>query len=121
MKLIYTLLLGIFCFVLKGSAQDIPVPADLGGHPRILTKGQSGKDSLAGLLAKQNWARQVYDDLKKNIDPYVNRHVTDSTWNIIAIANVLAIKCYRCFCKKRGLCLFLGQGACTHRSVYRNT
>ncbi|HEY8781587.1 MAG TPA: heparinase II/III family protein [Mucilaginibacter sp.] len=80
MKLIYTLLLGIFCFVLKGSAQDIPVPADLGGHPRILTKGQSGKDSLAGLLAKQNWARQVYDDLKKNIDPYVNRHVTDSTW-----------------------------------------
>lgn len=80
MKLISVTLLCIFCYVLNGEAQNIQLPANLGGYPRILTRGQSGKDSLAKLLATQSWAREVYQNLKKDIDPYVNQHLTDSTW-----------------------------------------
>ena len=39
-----------------------------------------GKGELKNLISKEQWAKDLYAKLHKDIDPYVERHQTDPTW-----------------------------------------
>lgn len=66
---------------LNAQAQQISIPATIDPiHPRLLTNGKTGKADLKKLISKEPWAKKTFDQIRKDIDPYVNRHQTDSTW-----------------------------------------
>ncbi|MDR1723847.1 MAG: heparinase II/III-family protein [Tannerella sp.] len=50
-------------------------------HPRIYTT-PSRKSAFVEKLQKTPWAQQSFDNLKSNVDPYVERHKTDPQWII---------------------------------------
>lgn len=63
------------------SAQLIKIPEHLDpAHPRLLTGAKTGKADLKKLISKETWAKNTYDKIKRDIDPYVLRHQSDSTW-----------------------------------------
>ena len=63
------------------SAQLIKIPEHIDpAHPRLLTNAKTGKADLKKLMANEAWAKGTYETIKKNIDPYVTRHESDSTW-----------------------------------------
>lgn len=62
-------------------AQEITFPQKLEiGHPRLLTDGKTGKQRLQNLLNTNTNAQKTYQEVVKNIEPYVIRHQTDTTW-----------------------------------------
>lgn len=66
--------------LLTVTAQQIPVPSNLpDSYPRMITNSK-GKTELKKLLAKEQWAKDLYSKLQKGIEPYVVRHQTDPTW-----------------------------------------
>lgn len=66
--------------VLSVSAQEIKIPAAITPlHPRLLTN-DTEKPRLQQLVGGTEWARNIVEQTKKNLDEYVNRHQTDSTW-----------------------------------------
>jgi heparinase II/III-like protein len=67
-------------FVLSIRAQVIKIPAAITPlHPRLLTN-DTKKPRLQQLIGAAGWASASWEQAKKNIDEYVNRHQTDSTW-----------------------------------------
>ncbi len=67
-------------FVLSIRAQVIKIPAAITPlHPRLLTNDKE-KQRLQQLINGTGWASNSWEQAKKNIDEYVNRHQTDSTW-----------------------------------------
>lgn len=76
----------LFCVFLgiaftKSSAQEISIPANIGSaHPRLLTQAKTGKTDLNRLINKEEWARNSIETIKKNINEYVTRHQSDSSW-----------------------------------------
>lgn len=48
-------------------------------HPHILVTDDQKQDIL-NLIQQQPWAKSVYERIKKDVDPYVDRHQADSTW-----------------------------------------
>lgn len=67
-------------FILPVCAQEIKVPATITPlHPRLLTN-ENEKPRLQQLMGSANWARNTFEQAKKELDEYVNRHQTDSTW-----------------------------------------
>lgn len=48
-------------------------------HPHILVHGHQ-KQAVLDLIEKQSWAKSVYEQLKEEIDPYVDRHQTNPSW-----------------------------------------
>src|SRR5690242_9122606 len=76
--------IGISClswlFILNVSGQEIKIPASITPlHPRLLTNA-SEKPRLQQLVGTTEWARNTFDQAKKDLEEYVNRHQTDSTW-----------------------------------------
>src|SRR5688572_28387405 len=66
--------------VLSIRAQEIKIPAAITPlHPRLLTNDKE-KPRLQQLINATGWASTTWEQAKKNIDEYVNRHQTDSTW-----------------------------------------
>jgi hypothetical protein len=69
-------------FVLSIRAQEIKIPAAITPlHPRLLTNDKE-KPRLQQLINTAGWAGTSWEQAKKNIDEYVTRHQTDSTWII---------------------------------------
>lgn len=67
-------------FILPVCAQEIKIPATITPlHPRLLTN-ENEKPRLQQLMGSANWARNTFEQAKKELDEYVNRHQTDSTW-----------------------------------------
>src|SRR5690242_20555492 len=67
-------------FVLSIRAQVIKIPAAITPlHPRLLTN-EKEKPRLQQLINGTGWAGTSWEQAKKNIDEYVTRHQTDSTW-----------------------------------------
>jgi hypothetical protein len=50
-------------------------------HPRIYVTPDR-KDAFAAKLQSAAWAKNSYDNLKANVEPYVDRHRTDPEWII---------------------------------------
>jgi hypothetical protein len=66
------------CVFLK--AQDIKVPSLVSlSYPRCLA-GTTEKEYIQKLIASETWAKDIYAESQKNIDEYVTRHQSDSTW-----------------------------------------
>lgn len=62
------------------TAQDIKIPATITPlHPRLLTNAGE-KPRLQQLVGAAEWARSTIEQAKKELDEYVTRHQTDSTW-----------------------------------------
>jgi hypothetical protein len=67
-------------FVLCSHAQEIKIPAAITPlHPRLLTNNNE-KPRLQQLISGTDWARTSWEQSKKELEEYVNRHQTDSTW-----------------------------------------
>lgn len=67
-------------FVINVSGQEIKIPATITPlHPRLLTNN-SEKPRLQQLMGSADWASNTFEQAKKELDEYVNRHQTDSTW-----------------------------------------
>ena len=67
-------------FVINVSGQEIKIPATITPlHPRLLTNNNE-KPRLQQLMGSADWARNTFEQAKKELDEYVNRHQTDSTW-----------------------------------------
>lgn len=63
-------------------AQEIRIPAAITPlHPRLLTNAGE-KPRLQQLVGAAEWARNTFEQSKKDLDEYVNRHQTDSTWMV---------------------------------------
>lgn len=76
--------IGAFIFfqflVILVHSQEIKIPATITPlHPRLLTNA-SEKPRLQQLVGTADWARNTFEQAKKDLDEYVNRHQTDSTW-----------------------------------------
>lgn len=79
MKCITISCLSLF-LTLSVSAQEIKIPAAITPlHPRLLTN-DGEKPGLQQLISSANWARNILEQSKKDLEEYVNRHQTDSTW-----------------------------------------
>lgn len=66
--------------VILAHAQVIKIPAAITPlHPRVLTNDKQ-KTGLQQLIGGTNWARTTWEQARKNIEAYVDRHQTDSTW-----------------------------------------
>lgn len=61
----------------------LPVSASI--HPRIYVS-DSDKATVKEKIANYAWAKSVYQRLKEKVDPYVERHRTESEWIISRIA-----------------------------------
>lgn len=48
-------------------------------HPHILVNS-SDKQAVLNKIRQQTWAKSIFDDMQKDILPYVNRHQTDPQW-----------------------------------------
>ena len=75
---------GLFIFLLFlvviAGAQQIKIPAVVTPeHPRLLTSNNE-KSRLQTLIGSAGWANASFEQSKKKIEEYVNRHQTDSTW-----------------------------------------
>ncbi|HUP13552.1 MAG TPA: heparinase II/III family protein, partial [Niastella sp.] len=67
-------------FIFSVGAQEIKIPASVTpSHPRLLTNA-SEKLRLKQLVSTAGWAHNTFEQAKKELDEYVNRHQTDSTW-----------------------------------------
>jgi hypothetical protein len=70
----------VFCLIVQNAfSQEIKIlPLVSSAHPRFV----AGKDKkeIQKLINTQAHAKNIYDQSKKNIDEYVSRHQTDSTW-----------------------------------------
>ena len=80
----------IVCFLIASvfsKAQDTKMPSLVSlDYPRYLA-GNTNKDYFKKLIASEDpistgWATKIYDQSKKAIEEYVNRHQTDSTWMV---------------------------------------
>jgi hypothetical protein len=61
-------------------AQEIKIPATITpSHPRLLTNAGE-KKAWQQMVGSADWARNTYEQAKKELEEYVNRHQTDSTW-----------------------------------------
>ncbi len=49
------------------------------GHPRIYISDNQ-KETFTEKLSSAEWAKQSFEKLKSNVDPYVDRHQTDPEW-----------------------------------------
>jgi hypothetical protein len=67
-------------FILSGNGQEIKIPATITSlHPRLLTNARE-KPGLQQLISSKDWARTTWEQAKQQLEVYVNRHQTDSTW-----------------------------------------
>jgi hypothetical protein len=70
----------VFCLIIQNAfSQEIKIlPLVSSAHPRFF----AGKDNkeIQNLINTQSKAKEIYEQSKKSIDEYVNRHQTDSTW-----------------------------------------
>ncbi|HKZ66797.1 MAG TPA: heparinase II/III family protein [Chitinophagaceae bacterium] len=70
----------VFCLIVQNAfSQEIKIlPLVSSAHPRFV----AGKDKkeIQKLISTQAQAKNIYDQSKKNIEEYVSRHQTDSTW-----------------------------------------
>lgn len=84
MKHTALLFFAFFGFALsKSLAQDISIPTDIGSvHPRLLTQAKTGKTELNTLITTEEWATNSFAAIKKNIDGYVTRFQSDSSWMV---------------------------------------
>jgi len=76
--------IGVSCLslllILSVRAQEIKIPATITPlHPRLLTNA-SEKLRLQQLTGSAEWGRNIYEQTKKELEVYVDRHKTDSTW-----------------------------------------
>jgi hypothetical protein len=76
--------IGVFIFLLFlvvfAGAQQIKIPAAVTPvHPRLLTSNTE-KSRLQALIGSAGWENTSFEQSKKSIEEYVNRHQTDSTW-----------------------------------------
>lgn len=76
--------IGISCLsvllIVSVHAQEIKIPATITPlHPRLLTN-DGEKPRLQQLMGSTDWARNTFEQTKKELEEYVNRHQTDSTW-----------------------------------------
>ncbi|WP_166437147.1 heparinase II/III domain-containing protein [Niastella caeni] len=72
----------ILLSVLSNRAQVIKIPAAITPlHPRLLTNNNE-RPRLQQLIGTSDWARTSWEQAKKNLEEYVNRHQADSTWII---------------------------------------
>ena len=71
----------VFCLIVQNAfPQEIKIlPLVSSEHPRYLA-GNIGKEYFQKLIESEAWAKNIYDQSKKSIEEYVNRHQTDSTW-----------------------------------------
>lgn len=72
----------VFCLIVQNAfSQEIEImPLVSSAHPRFV----AGKDKkeIQKLISTQAEAKTIYDQSKKNIEEYVSRHQTDSTWMV---------------------------------------
>src|SRR5688572_1571903 len=70
----------VFCLIVQNAfSQEIKIlPLVSSAHPRFV----AGKDKkeIQKLISTQARAKNIYDQSKINIEGYVSRHQTDSTW-----------------------------------------
>lgn len=67
-------------FILSGNGQEIKIPATITTlHPRLLTNDKE-KPRLQKLIGERDWAHNTWQQAKQQLEVYVNRHQTDSTW-----------------------------------------
>ncbi|WP_163400066.1 hypothetical protein [Flavobacterium fluviatile] len=76
------LLLIAFISISTATHAQIPLPQQLEqGYPRIYIT-QKGKKDLQKTIKQEAWAQEVLKGLHKNVDQYVERHVTDKEWMV---------------------------------------
>lgn len=79
------IVVGIFLIAGPISAQSvasIPLPQNLeDSYPRMYIT-QSEKPVLEKLIAEEDWAKSVLDNIHKKIDVHVNRHVSEPDWMV---------------------------------------
>ena len=51
-------------------------------HPHILVK-PADRQLILNKISAQPWAKKVFDDMVKTVEPYVQRHKTDPQWILI--------------------------------------
>src|SRR3989337_4361596 len=70
----------VFCLIVQNAfSQEIKIlPLISSAHPRFVAG--KGKKEIEKLICTQARAKEIYEQSKKNIDEYVNRHQSDSTW-----------------------------------------
>ncbi|WP_205510026.1 heparinase II/III domain-containing protein [Longitalea arenae] len=67
-------------FALFGYGQQIRIPASITPlHPRLLTNDKE-KPRLQQLIGSTDWARSAWEQSIGNLEAYVNRHQSDSSW-----------------------------------------
>ncbi|MBC8054206.1 MAG: heparinase II/III family protein [Sphingobacteriaceae bacterium] len=70
-----------FGLVFTGLAQTIRLPSTISPvHPRILANGSASREAVNSTISNQAWAKETVEKVKAGLEPYVNRHQTDSTW-----------------------------------------
>lgn len=80
MKKISTIIIGFLAGLALLQAQTyIPIPP-LSVHPHPRTLAGSTREDLQNLIAKQEWAKTIYERTLRQIEPYITRHQSDPTW-----------------------------------------
>ncbi|MBP1841232.1 hypothetical protein [Formosa algae] len=72
-------LLSLVLVPLQGIAQKTEA------HPRVFADGKD-RTEMISKLKNEDWAKASYDQITTEIDPYVNRHVTDPEWIVSRLA-----------------------------------
>ncbi len=65
-------LIAVFSFLTKIGTAELP-------HPHILVNS-SDKAVVLQKIAGQTWAKSIFEEMKKGVDPYVERHQTNREW-----------------------------------------
>ncbi len=76
-KLLITIVLIGLSFIIKDViAQD---------HPCLFTKN-SDREKVLSKISEYDWAKESWEKIKEEIDPYVDRHKTDPEWIVSRLA-----------------------------------
>lgn len=69
--------------ITSAKAQQIDISGvNVKGHPRLLADENTGKDKLNSLIKTEDWATQAFGRIRTDVDAYVSRCQTDSSWMI---------------------------------------
>jgi hypothetical protein len=69
-KLLFFLFFWLICFTVKLSVAQ---------YPHILVNA-GDKQAVLDKVKQQVWAKSIFEKTQNEVDPYVNRHITDTQW-----------------------------------------
>ena len=100
MKVLSLLICLLFSGILQAQEVKIAFQKQLpNSHPRYLTDSNSKSETL-NLIEKEDWAKNVFEKLKRRTDLYAN--LTDAQPGLVTFApcHVLEVSCYGCIYKR---------------------